>query len=57
MENMNELKVTPSVLEGFTSSLLMRNFDNPRPTPRVHREWWEMCCSDHSQVALAAPRG
>lgn len=57
MENMKESKLTPEVLEGFTSALLMRNFDNPRPTPQVHKEWWTMCCSEYSQVALAAPRG
>lgn len=57
MEITDQSRITPEVIEGFTSALLMRNFDNPRPTPEFHRELWEMCASDRSQVAIAAPRG
>ena len=51
------MALTAEQIYGFTHSLLMANFDNPQPTPEVHREMWEHCCSDHQYVALAAPRG
>jgi hypothetical protein len=42
---------------GFAGGLLSKGFDEPAPTPECHREWWEMACSDHQYVAIAAPRG
>lgn len=51
------MKVTKEVLEGFVNSCLRKNFDGSVETPEVHREWWEMCCSDRKFVALSAPRG
>jgi len=38
-------------------SVLSVRLDEPAPTPRCHREWWELCCSEHKRVAIAAPRG
>lgn len=35
---------------------LQKRFDAPVETPACHREWWEMCCSKHKFVAIAAPR-
>lgn len=44
-------------MEGLVTSCLKKNFDGPTDTPAVHREWWEMCCSNSKFVALSAPRG
>lgn len=50
-------KLTAAHIEGFVKGLLWKEFDNPAETPQCHREWWEMCCSNHKFVAIAAPRG
>lgn len=44
------------LIRGFSSSLLVKNFDGPVPIPRIHIEWWDLCCSDEKYVAIAAPR-
>ena len=49
--------LTATVLEGFVNSVLANGFDQRSPTPDCHREWWELCCSKHRFVAIAAPRG
>lgn len=51
------MKVTSEVVEGFVKSLLLNRFDDAASIPQCHREWWELCCSDHKYVAIAAPRG
>ena len=51
------IKLTAEVVEGFVQSLLASSFDDPTPTPEFHRELWDLCCSDHHLVAIAAPRG
>lgn len=53
----NNVKLTADLICGFAGGLLSKGFDEPAPTPDCHREWWEMACSDHSYVAIAAPRG
>lgn len=50
-------KLVASVLEGFVNTVLRKHFDHPTDTPEFHREMWELFCSDHKQVAIAAPRG
>jgi predicted phage terminase large subunit-like protein len=45
------------VVWGFSEKYLTTRYDEPKPVPDVHREWWALCMSDHPQVALAAPRG
>ena len=54
---MTNVKLTAELIEGFAGGLLSKTFDEPAPTPACHREWWEMCCSPHQRVAIAAPRG
>lgn len=49
--------LTSAAIEGFTKSVLGARYDDPKPVPWHHREMWELCCSDHPQVAIAAPRG
>lgn len=52
----NKPILTPELIHGLVSSVLLRNFDEPSPTPPCHLEWWQMFCSEHPKVALAAPR-
>jgi len=49
--------LTADVIYGFAASTLHHRFDDPQPTPEIHREWWDLCCSDDPLVAIAAPRG
>lgn len=48
--------LTADVIQGFSASLLQKDFDGAVKSPACHREWWELFCSDHKQVAIAAPR-
>lgn len=48
--------LTAQVIEGFSRSLLQKNFDGAVQSPECHREWWELFCNPHQQVAIAAPR-
>lgn len=49
--------LSADVIQGFSSSLLQKNFDQAVESPPCHYEWWQLFCSKHSQVAIAAPRG
>lgn len=51
------MKLTADLVFGFAGSLLSGRYDEPAPTPECHKEWWELCCSNHKRVAIAAPRG
>jgi predicted phage terminase large subunit-like protein len=51
------MSLTAEEIYGFSESLLKGNFDNPQPTPDFHMELWDLCCSAHKNVAIAAPRG
>ncbi len=48
--------LSAAVIQGFSASLLQKNFDGAVKSPACHMEWWELFCSDWSQVAVAAPR-
>ena len=50
-------RLNADIIYGFAASTLHHRFDNPQPTPDIHKEWWELCCSDDPLVAIAAPRG
>jgi predicted phage terminase large subunit-like protein len=50
-------QLTADDILGLTTSLLAPRYDEPRPVPHCHYEWWQICCSDDRQVAIAAPRG
>lgn len=52
-----KVKLTADLIFGLAGALLSKTFDEPAPTPECHIEWWEMCCSKHKRVAIAAPRG
>jgi len=51
------MELNAETIYGFTTSLLLSRFDNPKPTPTFHKELWEIVCSPHEWVAIAAPRG
>jgi predicted phage terminase large subunit-like protein len=48
--------LTASVIQGFSSSLLQKDFDGAVKSPGCHMEWWELFCSPYKQIAIAAPR-
>lgn len=52
----NKVKLTPAVLEGFVNACLVHKFDDATEIPAFHKEMWELCCADHPNVAIAAPR-
>ena len=54
---MTKIQLTADLVYGFVGSLLAKSMDEAAPTPDAHIEWWQMCCSDHNFVAIAAPRG
>lgn len=50
------MHLTADVIEGFSTSLLQKNFDGAVVSPDCHKEWWKLFCDPCPQVALAAPR-
>jgi len=51
------IPLTAEVIEGFVGSCLKKGFDGQLDTPNAHKEFWQLCCSPHKRVAIAAPRG
>lgn len=51
------MRLTKDDILGLTVSVLAQRYDDPKPVPSCHEEWWELFCSDHPQVAISAPRG
>lgn len=49
--------LTADIIEGFSGSLLQKNFDAAVQSPPCHKEWWNLFCQPHPMVAIAAPRG
>ena len=54
---MSQVKIDVDLVAGFTEAFLLRDFDQPKPTPQLHRDLWEMFCADDPYVCAAAPRG
>ena len=52
-----ESPLTWRTIASFTQSVLALRYDDPKPIPDHHHEMWDLCTSDHPQVAIAAPRG
>lgn len=44
------------IVESFAGIFLSPMYDNPQPTPDLHRECWRLYCSDVPYAAIAAPR-
>ena len=51
------MKLTSSMIHGFSESILSKRYFEKCETPKCHLEWWDLCCSNHPLVAIAAPRG
>ena len=51
------MSLDASTVFGFTGSVLASRFDNTATIPQFHKELWELCCSKHKKIAVAAPRG
>lgn len=49
--------LTTATIQGFVKTVLSSKFDQAVETPDFHKEMWELFCSKHRQVAVAAPRG
>ena len=45
------------MVSGLARTILAKSYDNPHPIPQLHEDLWQLCCSDHKKVAIAAPRG
>lgn len=54
---MSDFKLTKELIHGFSEKFLAKQFDGRKATPDFHLELWDYMCSDHPQVAVAAPRG
>lgn len=50
-------KVDSATVEGLVKAFLLPRYSDPKPVPEFHRDLWDLCCSDHRYVAIAAPRG
>lgn len=48
--------LTAKLVEAFAGMFLSPLYDNPQPTPDLHRECWKLYCSDAELAAIAAPR-
>lgn len=51
------MQLTSDIIYGFSESMLKSRYDDPKPTPALHKKLWDLCCDPHQYVALAAPRG
>lgn len=51
------MKLDKETILGFSGSILSERYDSPKPTPDCHMEFWDLCCLEDKQVAIAAPRG
>lgn len=49
--------LTAAAISGLVKTVLSAKFDQAVETPPFHQEMWELFCSKHKQVAVAAPRG
>lgn len=49
-------KLTPDLIAGAVKTLLASGFEGATEIPSFHKEMWELCCSPHPLVAIAAPR-
>jgi len=51
------MSLTADQIYAFSQGVLAARYDNAQPTPDFHMDLWNLCCSEHPQVAIAAPRG
>lgn len=53
---MTPVKLTAELIENFAGCYLSPRYDDPAPTPELHRAGWALYCSDHPQCEVIAPR-
>lgn len=51
------VEVSAQAVEGFVRKFLLDDYSEKTQIAPFHQEWWDLCCDDHPQVAIAAPRG
>ena len=51
------IKLTPEIIFGFSESFLKPRYDEPKITPELHWELWDLFLREEKYVAGAAPRG
>ena len=51
-----DVELTAELIHGFAGALLSKRYDKATPTPKLHLELWDVCCSPKPLVAIAAPR-
>ena len=52
----NRVKLNAAIVESFAGIFLSPMYDNPQPTPDLHRQCWGLYCTDTPYAAIAAPR-
>lgn len=52
----SQIQLSKELIYGFVTSLLAHRFDQRVRTPDFHLELWDLACSSHERVAIAAPR-
>lgn len=50
------VQLTAQLIENFAGAFLSPRYDEPKPTPPLHRSAWTLYCSPWPQVAWIAPR-
>lgn len=50
------VQLTAQLIENFAGAFLSPRYDEPKPTPPLHRAAWNLYCSPCPQVAWIAPR-
>ena len=56
MSTKAKVKLTAELVEAFAGTFLSPMYDNPQPTPQLHRDCWEIYCGDSELAGVAAPR-
>jgi hypothetical protein len=50
------VQLTAQLIENFAGAFLSSRYDDPKPTPPMHRECWELYASAAPAVCVIAPR-
>lgn len=56
MKQTVRIPLSAQLIENFAGAYLSPRYDNPQPTPDLHRECWELYCRSNELIAIAAPR-
>jgi len=47
------VELTAKLIEAFAGTFLSPLYDNPQPTPQLHRDCWELYCSGTERLHSA----